>query len=163
MTTTSIIGNADQRVQSLNSALFRAGAKYVLYWAQVNRRVQWNHGLAYAADLNRLYAGLGTGGFCNVFDGKDYKLVGTIKYADDADNVRYDAARHLVFVAHAEKALGVVDAKTYAVKADMKLPGGAEGFQIMKLSKSFPGMDMHAIAEAWRSGSVVRSRLAHML
>ncbi len=51
MTTTSIIGNADQRVQSLNSAPFRAGAKYVLYWAQVNRRVQWNHGLAHAAEL----------------------------------------------------------------------------------------------------------------
>src|SRR5690349_8257522 len=28
-------------------------------------------GLAYAADLERLYAGLGTGGFCNVFSGKD--------------------------------------------------------------------------------------------
>jgi deoxyribodipyrimidine photo-lyase len=51
MTTTSIIGNVDQRVQSLNGAPFRAGAKYLLYWAQVNRRVQWNHGLAYAAEL----------------------------------------------------------------------------------------------------------------
>src|SRR5579862_8385854 len=51
MTTTSIIGNADQRVQSLNGAPFRAGAEYVLYWAQVNRLVQWNHGLAYAAEL----------------------------------------------------------------------------------------------------------------
>ena len=26
-------------------------AKYVLYWAQVNRRVAWNHGLAYAVEL----------------------------------------------------------------------------------------------------------------
>jgi 6-phosphogluconate dehydrogenase len=39
----------------------------------------------------------------------------------------------------------------------------AEGFQIMKLSKSFPGMDMHAIAEAWRSGSVVRSWLLDLI
>src|SRR5439155_17061847 len=62
--------------------------------------------------------------------GADYKPLKTIKSADDADNVRYDAERHLVFVAHAEKALGVVDAKTYAVKADVKLPGGAEGLQI---------------------------------
>jgi 6-phosphogluconate dehydrogenase len=39
----------------------------------------------------------------------------------------------------------------------------AEGFEIMKLSKSFPGMDMHAIAEAWRYGSVVRSWLLDLV
>ena len=39
----------------------------------------------------------------------------------------------------------------------------AEGFQIMKLSTSFPGMDMRAIAEAWRTGSVVRSWLLDLI
>jgi 6-phosphogluconate dehydrogenase len=39
----------------------------------------------------------------------------------------------------------------------------AEGFQIMKLSKSFPGMNMQAIAEAWRTGSVVRSWLLDLI
>ncbi len=39
----------------------------------------------------------------------------------------------------------------------------AEGFQVMKMSRSFPGMDMHAIAEAWRSGSVVRSWLLDLI
>ncbi|HSS61635.1 MAG TPA: decarboxylating 6-phosphogluconate dehydrogenase [Candidatus Limnocylindrales bacterium] len=39
----------------------------------------------------------------------------------------------------------------------------AEGFQVMKLSRSFPGMDMHAIAEAWREGSVVRSWLLDLI
>jgi 6-phosphogluconate dehydrogenase len=39
----------------------------------------------------------------------------------------------------------------------------AEGFQIMKRSSAFPGMDMHAIAEAWRSGSVVRSWLLDLI
>jgi 6-phosphogluconate dehydrogenase len=39
----------------------------------------------------------------------------------------------------------------------------AEGFQVMKLSKSFPGMDMHAIAQAWREGSVVRSWLLDLI
>ena len=39
----------------------------------------------------------------------------------------------------------------------------AEGFEIMKQSKSFPGMDMHAIAEAWRTGSVVRSWLLDLV
>ena len=39
----------------------------------------------------------------------------------------------------------------------------AEGFEIMKLSSAFPGMDMHAIAEAWRYGSVVRSWLLDLI
>jgi 6-phosphogluconate dehydrogenase len=39
----------------------------------------------------------------------------------------------------------------------------AEGFEIMKLSKTFPGMDMHAIAESWRTGSVVRSWLLDLI
>jgi 6-phosphogluconate dehydrogenase len=38
----------------------------------------------------------------------------------------------------------------------------AEGFQLMKDS-SFPGMDLHAIAEAWRYGSVVRSWLLDLI
>src|SRR5579859_6640015 len=39
----------------------------------------------------------------------------------------------------------------------------AEGFEIMKLSKTYPGMDMQAIAEAWRTGSVVRSWLLDLI
>src|ERR1700720_4027235 len=39
----------------------------------------------------------------------------------------------------------------------------AEGFMIMKLSKTFPAMDMQAIAEAWRTGSVVRSWLLDLI
>jgi len=87
-------------------------------------------GIAYAADLDRLYVALGTGGFCNIFDGRDYKLLKTVKFADDADNVRYNPRTSSVYVAHAENALGVIDAKTFEVKADIKLPGPAEGFQL---------------------------------
>jgi 6-phosphogluconate dehydrogenase len=39
----------------------------------------------------------------------------------------------------------------------------AEGFEIMKRSVAFPDMDMHAIAEAWRNGSVVRSWLLDLI
>lgn len=39
----------------------------------------------------------------------------------------------------------------------------AEGFAIMKRSNKFPGMDMQAIAECWRTGSVVRSWLLDLI
>jgi 6-phosphogluconate dehydrogenase len=38
-----------------------------------------------------------------------------------------------------------------------------EGFEILKKSKVFPGMDLQAIAEAWRFGTVVRSWLLDLI
>jgi deoxyribodipyrimidine photo-lyase len=40
-----------ERVRVLNKREFRQGAKYVLYWAQMNRRVESNQALIHAADL----------------------------------------------------------------------------------------------------------------
>jgi deoxyribodipyrimidine photo-lyase len=39
------------RIRALNQAPMREGAKYVLYWSQMNRRVESNHALAYAAEV----------------------------------------------------------------------------------------------------------------
>jgi 6-phosphogluconate dehydrogenase len=39
----------------------------------------------------------------------------------------------------------------------------AEGFEMLNSSGTFPGMDLHAIAEAWRYGSVVRSWLLDLI
>jgi hypothetical protein len=86
-------------------------------------------GIAYAPDLDRIYVGNGVGGQCNVFDGKDYKLLKSIPLPG-ADNVRYLASRRLIYVGHAEKALSVLDAQTYEVKARIALPGQPEGFQL---------------------------------
>jgi DNA-binding beta-propeller fold protein YncE len=86
-------------------------------------------GIAYAPDLDRIFVGSGVSGECNVFDGRDYKLLKSIKLPD-ADNVRYDSSRHLVYVEHAEQSLSVIDARTFEVKATIKLPGDPEGFQL---------------------------------
>jgi hypothetical protein len=87
-------------------------------------------GIALAADLDKLFVALGEGGFCNVFDANDYKLLKTRKFTDDADNVRYNPRNGVAYLAHAEKALAVIDAKTLDVRADLKLPGSAEGFDL---------------------------------
>jgi len=41
----------EKRVRKLNDAVPRQGAHYVLYWAQMNRRTESNHALAYAVSL----------------------------------------------------------------------------------------------------------------
>jgi len=40
-----------ERIRKLNERTFRDPARYVLYWAQMNRRVESNHGLLYAVEL----------------------------------------------------------------------------------------------------------------
>src|SRR5205807_1124105 len=86
-------------------------------------------GVAYVTDRDRLFVGVGEDGVCNVFEGKKYKLEKSLKLAD-ADNVRYDARGKRVYVAHAEKALAVIDPKTLKVSAEIKLPGQPEGLQL---------------------------------
>lgn len=90
------------------------------------RKIQ---GVAYVPDLDLIFVGNGTDGVCNAFDGRDYKLLHTVKLPD-ADNVRYDPRTRQVYVIHAEKALTAIDPKTFAIKATIKLPGSPEGLQI---------------------------------
>lgn len=86
-------------------------------------------GIAYVPDLNRIFVGNGTDGVCNIFDGKSFKLLRSLKL-DDADNVRYDRRSKQIYVAHAENSLAVIDPKTMEVKTTIKLPGAPEAFQI---------------------------------
>jgi DNA-binding beta-propeller fold protein YncE len=88
-------------------------------------------GIAYVADLDRIFVGVGEDGACRVFDGQDYKLLKSIPL-DDADNVRYQPETHRVYVAHAEKSLAVLDPKTLEVLAEIKVPGQPESFQLEK-------------------------------
>ena len=40
-----------ERITQLNQVADRSGGQYILYWAQMNRRVEGNHGLLYAVEL----------------------------------------------------------------------------------------------------------------
>jgi DNA-binding beta-propeller fold protein YncE len=91
-------------------------------------------GVIYAPEVDRVFVGLGTNGLCNAFDGATYKILKTIKFKDDADNVGYNPRTGLVYVAHAENSLGVIDVKTFALKADIKLPAPCEGF-VMEVNR----------------------------
>jgi hypothetical protein len=90
------------------------------------RKIQ---GVAYAPELDRIFVGNGDDGVCNAFDGKEYALLKSIKLPG-ADNVRYDPTSGRVYVAHAEKALTVLDAKTLETVATVGLPGPPEAFQL---------------------------------
>jgi DNA-binding beta-propeller fold protein YncE len=88
-------------------------------------------GIAYAPDLNLIFVGNGSGS-CNVFDGRDYRLVKSLRPGDDCDNVRYDPKTQRAYVIHAPQSLAVVDARTKQVLHDIRLPGDPESFQLEK-------------------------------
>src|SRR5271154_80901 len=48
-------------------------------------------GLLYDASTNRLYAANGVDGATKILDGATFQLLQTVKFSDDADNIRYDA------------------------------------------------------------------------
>jgi DNA-binding beta-propeller fold protein YncE len=87
-------------------------------------------GVTYSPQHDRVFVGLGVGGYCNTFDGEKYTLLKSFPFPTDADNVRFDPQTCMVYVAHLEKSLGIVDAKELTVKADLKLPGFPESLTL---------------------------------
>jgi DNA-binding beta-propeller fold protein YncE len=90
--------------------------------------------VAYMPDLNRIVVSSEGDGSCKILDADTYKLIGTVKYSDDADQLRYDAAAKRVYVGYgddAESAIGVFDATTNKkIEADFKLGAHPESFQV---------------------------------
>jgi WD40 repeat protein len=87
-------------------------------------------GIAYAADLNKLFVASDADGTCRIYDGTSLKPVNVVELKDDADNVRYDAAAGRVYVGYGEGALAVIDAKSGRKLADVPLVGHPESFQL---------------------------------
>ena len=58
-------------------------------------------GVYYDAATNRLYVACGLDGVTKIYDGTTFDLVGSVKFPDDADNIRYDARSTSVIVGYA--------------------------------------------------------------
>jgi DNA-binding beta-propeller fold protein YncE len=58
-------------------------------------------GVYYDAATNHLYVACGLDGVTNIYDGTTFQLLGTVKFPDDADNIRYDARTKSVIVGYA--------------------------------------------------------------
>jgi len=58
-------------------------------------------GVYFDAETNRLYVACGLDGVTNIYDGTTFQLLGSVKFPDDADNIRYDARSKGVIVGYA--------------------------------------------------------------
>ncbi len=88
-------------------------------------------GVAYLPDLNRIVVTNSGDGSCKVFDGTTYEPIATVKFADDADQLRYDPSRHLIYVGYGDGAIGTIDALTNKVTDEnFELGAHPESFQL---------------------------------
>lgn len=90
--------------------------------------------VAYLPDMNRIVVSSEGDGSCKVLDASKYALIDTVKYSEDADQLRYDAAAKRVYVGYGDgekSAIGVFDATTdKKIGEDFKLGAHPESFQI---------------------------------
>jgi YVTN family beta-propeller protein len=89
-------------------------------------------GIAFVPELNRLFVANRADGSVNIFDGKSFTLLKTIKLNGDADNIRYDSNNGLVYVGYGNGGLAVINASSGEKLGNIQLPGHPESFQIEK-------------------------------
>ena len=89
-------------------------------------------GVGFISEFNKIFVANAKSGACEVFDGSSFKPIKSIKFSDDADNIRYDAAARRVYVGYGSGGLGIIDAATGDQLGEIKLEGHPESFQLEK-------------------------------
>jgi len=90
-------------------------------------------GALYVASNDRLYIASSKDGTVKIFEGTSLKLLKTVDYGDDADNLRYDAARQRVYVGYGSGGVGELDIEGKKI-GEIKLDSHPESFQLEKNS-----------------------------
>jgi DNA-binding beta-propeller fold protein YncE len=87
-------------------------------------------GVAYLPDTKTVAVANGGDGAVTLLDGTSLKPTKTIAFGDDADNLRYDAARKRLYVGYGNGALGAYDVPKGTRLPDIALDAHPESFQL---------------------------------
>jgi DNA-binding beta-propeller fold protein YncE len=108
-------------------------------------------GVAWVSDRGQLFVASGGDDLCHVVDGNTFKstaLAGTI---DDADNVRYDAVAHRIYVGCGHGALRIFNTESWSTVGEISLPAHPESFQLEthgpRLFVNSPGVQHVAVVD----------------
>jgi YVTN family beta-propeller protein len=120
-------------------------------------------GIAYIPSSNRVFVANGKDGSVRAFDATSWKMLKSIPYGDDADNLRLDPNTGHIWVGYGGGALGELDQEGTKL-ADIKLDAHPESFQLEKngsrIFVNLPGSrkiavadrKTRAIVESWGTG-----------
>lgn len=87
-------------------------------------------GVFFVPQSNKLFVANGGDGVVKVLNGSNYKLLSTVHFPSDADDIRYEAAKRLIFVGYGRGGIGVLNAMTGRELGTVKLRGHAEAFEV---------------------------------
>jgi DNA-binding beta-propeller fold protein YncE len=87
-------------------------------------------GVGHVSSNDTFYVANAGDGSVRLFQGGEFKEVGRIELADDADNIRVDAAGRRVFVGYGKGALAAIDAESNRKIDDIALEGHPESFRL---------------------------------
>ncbi|MBI5377902.1 MAG: YncE family protein, partial [Thaumarchaeota archaeon] len=87
-------------------------------------------GVLFVPEYNKVFVANGGDGTVQMFDADSYNLIKSVKFSDDADNLRYDIYDKVVYVGYGNGALGIIDAAQGNITGNIKLEGHPESFQI---------------------------------
>lgn len=94
------------------------------------------HGLAWIEHTHSLYVADGSLAELRCYQGSPLKLTGTLKLSNDADDMVYNEANHLLFVGHggsdaaSPARIAVVDTDTFSLKANIPVATHPEALDI---------------------------------
>ena len=107
-------------------------------------------GIVYVPETNRVLFSDGAGSY-NVLDAATYKIVGTVKLADDADSLGFDRDANLLYVINGGRdlketfsRLSIVDTKNQKSLGDIKIDG--DRVEAMALEKGGPRLFINVTA-----------------
>lgn len=87
-------------------------------------------GVAYAAELNRLFIANDKGGILKTYDAQSFQPVGELNFKDDADNVRYDAVAKRIYVSFGSGGIAIINAADNKQIGSIKLSAHPEAFAL---------------------------------
>ncbi len=90
-------------------------------------------GVLFLPESKKIFVTNGKSGALKIFNGDSFTLEMSVKFPDDADNIRYDPAAKYIYVGYGNGALGIIDATSGQRLGDITLQGHPESFQLEKL------------------------------
>jgi hypothetical protein len=108
-------------------------------------------GVVYISKHHELLVANGGTGECIFYNTSTWQKITSIKYDDDADDVRYDAGSERIYVGYGSGGIGIIDAATHRKVSDIALPAHPESFQLDskegKIWINLPGSGMIGVAD----------------
>lgn len=108
-------------------------------------------GVAYIPKHQEILIANGGTGECGFYNAITLKKTGSIKLADDADDVRYDERTDKIYVGYGSGGIAIIDAASHKQVSDIPLPSHPESFQpdakAGKLWVNLPGSGMVGVAD----------------